>query len=429
MNKCIVAALMVMALGLSQSAWAVDESSIWLPKRYSDIKPKLLAAAREAEKTERCIKVVAGEMIVGKNTEAYFYFVITCRDKDLKTYNLSYHYPVVGDTPEIVAEQRPQNSRQPETIDVPVSGIDKDQVLGLCEEGLLAATDSLDGTAILANLIEEAQELNSAYHLRLPFTALSELGNEMRYHADCVVSQDGKVSIDLVLESAGALVICRDDLRAESILLGQSQVVEEEIRELPAAEGRFQFQIPFDINIGADKSIRYSADCQLSAEGDTEIVMTLQPMGALTLCKAELLRETSLMKPVEIEDQPLSESVSDGLFLMQLNFSANDPDRNKRQFIAHCQVNQEAEVDLRVEINRDAILPVCITDLYQETKNMLDVVVLEQDIPALQEENEGYVAIIPFNAKNPSGSLLRYQAECRVDGSGRSTIELQARKY
>ncbi len=447
MSQLVIFILVFFAGLFAQSAMAVDESRIWLPKKYSAVKPKLLAAAREAEQTSRCITVVAGEMIVRKNTDEHYYFVITCRDKHYKSYNLTYLYPVVGQTPELVAEQLPKNTKKQQKIDVAETGIDKEQAAVLCRNELVVATDTLDEVTLLEDLLVGPSIVQAEGQLEgqvgvqkshflyvMPFTALSELGNDARYRADCRVSREGKATIEVVLESAGALVLCKDSLRAESILLGRSQVLDDSIVELPASDGGFHFQIPFDAKTSGSSAIRYLADCQLTADGSSEIVMNLQALGALAICKDSLRMETFLMKAVEIAENPLSESVTDDFFKFQLGFSANDPDGNQRQFVAHCLVDQEAEVEISTEIDKNSILAVCTRDLKIKVKRMLDVVILEQSIPPLQEskdENDegGYLGIIPFDAKNPSGRLLRYQAECQVDGSGRSKIQIKTRGH
>ncbi|MEE8058968.1 MAG: hypothetical protein V3T17_14200 [Pseudomonadales bacterium] len=428
MSKSVLRTLLAFTLLSGQWVLAVDENRIWLPKKYSSVKPKLLAAAKEAEETKRCKQVVAGEMIVRKNTDEHYYFVITCRDESYKTYNLSYHYPVTGQTPALVAEQFPKNAKKKEKVEITATGVNKDQAVTLCRNELISSTDTQDGVTVLEDLLADPVADGEGFLFAIPFTALSELGNETRYRADCWVGKEGKARIEVILEPEGALVICRDSLRAESILLGRSRVIDEEIKELLVDKGGFRFQIPFDAKTSGSNAIRYRADCQIDADGSNEIEMTLQPLGAFTLCKDGLRIETFLMKSVEIAEQPLSESVQGDHFLFQLSFTANDPDGNKRNFKAHCQVDEEGDVEVTTEIDKDAILSVCVGDLKVKTKTMLDVTILEQQIPDLKEEGEGYVGIIPFDAKSPSGRTLRYQAECRVNGSGHSTIKLKARR-
>ena len=75
---------------------ALDESRLWLPKKYQSLMPKFITAALEAESTERCQKVINGQFVPNKTTETFYYFVITCRDIERRTYNISYRYPVEG---------------------------------------------------------------------------------------------------------------------------------------------------------------------------------------------------------------------------------------------------------------------------------------------------------------------------------------------
>lgn len=88
--------VLTLLLSLSTLGFALDESRLWLPKKYKGLMPKFITAALEAESTERCQKVINGQFVPNKTTEDYYYFVITCRDIERRTYNISYRYPVDG---------------------------------------------------------------------------------------------------------------------------------------------------------------------------------------------------------------------------------------------------------------------------------------------------------------------------------------------
>ena len=428
MSKTALPLLILLSLLSGQWAYAVSESRIWLPKKYSSAKPKLMLAAREAEQTQRCMEVVAGEMIVRKSTAEHYYFVIGCRDENFKTYNLSYRYPVIGEVPELVAEQISRNTQKKQKVEVADIGVSQQQVPSLCRNELAVVTDAQDEVTLLEELLTDPIEQADGFLYVMPYTALSELGNAARYRADCRVSKEGKAAIDITLERDGALVICLDSLRAESILLGRARVLEEAIAEAQTEAGGFRFQIPFDAKTRGSSPIRYSADCQVEADGSNDIEMTLQSLGALAICRDSLQMETFLMKSVEVAEQPLSQSRRGEAFLFRLAFTAKARGGNQRSFNADCLVDEEGEAEVTTEIDQTAIVSVCLADLKVKTKTMLEVTILEQQIPPLIEEGESFVSIIPFDAKNPSGRVLRYQAQCRVDGSGHSKIKLKARK-
>lgn len=428
-RSCIPFVALVLAnlTVVSPLARAVDANKVWLPKSFNYVRPKLLAAANEAEQTERCVKVISGEMISRKNTDEHYYFVITCRDAQHRSYNLSYLYPVVGDTLKLKSEQRPKGYQQEEVV-VSETGVNLEQAKTLCSNELSAITDELETTGLEATRLSGQQQDNGTYALGLTFTALSELGNDTLYAGNCQVSVEGDVTANITLQSDGARVICLDDLRGESILLGRSSVIDAEIEQLDTVDGQFSFRIPFDVTARKSSPTRYAASCEVSPEGDAATTIALQAAGALTICKDTLLEETLLMKAVSIIDPPISESRAADLFGYQIGFTANDPDGNQRNFKANCEVTTDGDAEVITEIDKDAIISVCINGVIDQTKKMLDVQVLRDDIPPLLEDGEGYMGVIPFNAKSPSGVALYYQGECRVDGSGRSRVSLKARK-
>lgn len=360
MSKVLARLLLCVSLVTCQYAWAVDESRIWLPKKYRSAKPKLMAAAVEAEQSQRCKKVVAAEMVARKNTADHYFFVVTCRDEGGRTYNLSYLYPMVGHASELIAEQLPKNAIRPGKVEVTESGVTPEQVQELCRNDMVLATDALDNVTVLEDLLIEPvprleEALAGAYSYIMPFTALNEFGNDTHYRADCQVSREGKVAISVSLEMAGAWTICRDNLQMETFFL----------------------------------------------------------------------------KSVKIPEQPSTESVVDRVIYLSTGFSANDPAGNTRQFKAHCEVDQQGQTEVSIELDKDSVKAACLEVLQQKTGNMLGVVIQEDKITPLQqtgdEDERGYFAIIPFDAKNPGGRMLRYQAECQVDSDGRTAIQIKAR--
>ena len=421
--------LLVASLFSSHWALAVDAKRMWLPKTYASVKPKLLAAARDAESTERCKTVVAGEMIVRKNTPENYYFVITCRDVNYKTYNLSYQYPVAGNAPDLVAEQRSKEAQKKNTtVEIEETGVSGEQALQLCLNAFNKASDELDEVQVLEQPVPA--ELASNYSYTLPFTAQSELGNDVLYSAHCQVEKKGETTIELILEQAGAVAICRDSLRAEAILYGRIKINTDAINPLPTdIPNTFRIEIPFDVKNRIGSIIRYGSLCTVDAQGYSEVSIDLLSTGALAICKDGLLTETLLMKSVEIAEQASAESAEGKLFNFEIPFKANDPDGNQRNFKAYCDVDEEGEASVRTEIDRDAIVAVCIGEVKRKTKKMKSVVILDSEIPELiGDEESGYVGIIPFDAKDPSGKALHYQADCRVGGNGRSTVKLGARR-
>jgi hypothetical protein len=426
--------VVLISLLMSQSVWSVEASRIWLPKKYSEVKPKLMAAAQVAEETERCNTVVNGEMIVRKNTDEDYYFVITCRDQHNKTYNLTYLYPVVGNNPDLLAEQgssTEQTQTKAKAVDIESSSVNKEQALKLCLNSMASATKDLEEITIKDKDIKEVEERDNYFFYQIPFSTKTELGSPVIYRAECQVTLNGETGIQVILENEGALSLCKDSLRAEAVLYGRISLVEDEVTQLPAVQrDGFHFQLPFEVKNRIGTVIRYGSECVLSAKGDSEITIGLLAPGALAICKEGLRTETLLMKAVNVAKAPSAESFAEGYFNFDIPFTANDPEGNQRNFKAVCQVDEDGDAYVETEIDPSAIFSVCVSELKNKTEKMKNVVILDGQSPILKRTiDDGYVGIIPFNAVDPAGRPLYYQAECRVDGSGRSQIKLSGRKY
>lgn len=417
----------LLSLATVSCSWAVDESRLWLPKKYQQAYPKLLAAARQAESSRRCQQVVRGEMIPRKNTDDAYYLVITCRDEKARTYSISYRFPIAGDTPAIVLEQASNDTNMPQSVAVLADGVNAEQAVFLCRKDFGEKAAYLEEVTILLDQLSPAVRRQDDFNLSMPFTALSDLGNPVLYRADCQVNQRGETRIDIALLEEGALTICRDQLNSESILLGRTTLLEDELQSLPATQG-FHFQLPFNAKTLAGIAVRYLAECRVDASGESELQMTLQPEGAYAICTQALKMETLLMKAVTIAEQPLSEAHEDQGFSIEMGFEANDPEDNLRQFRAHCQVDKDGEALVTTELEESAIISVCKNGVIDEARHMLAVRVLDQQIPPLQEDDKGYLSIIPFDAKDPGGRPLHYQGECRVDETGRTRVQIKVRR-
>lgn len=411
-------------------AYAVDQERLWLPKSYSELKPKLLAAAQQAEASDRCITVTAGEMIVSKNTTEDYYFLITCRDQHGNTYSLSYLSPVMGDAPTLLAEQLSSKDQlHYKKIEHPTATINAEQALQLCRNDLDSAANMLDQVELLTQQIATPIENIGSFFYQLPFTAKSALGNDIRYRQDCQVSRDGKVHSEIVLEREGALVLCQDTLRGEAVFLGRLLFDTQSMSESAQQAGAgFNFQIPFDVKNRIGSLIRYGSTCQVSPQGDAQVSIFLTEAGALAICKQSMLTETLLMRNVKVAEQPSWVQQRQGRFDLHIPFTANDPEGNERAFKAICELDEDGEADIFTEIDGDSVMSVCINDLKLKTKTMRGVVILEGQLALPQAHLDGgYIATIPFDAMDPSGRALYYQATCTVDGVGRSSIKITGR--
>ncbi|MEH6558717.1 MAG: hypothetical protein V7459_08600 [Oceanicoccus sp.] len=420
---------LIISLLFCQCIYAVDADRLWLPKKYQSIKPKLLQAANEAENTERCVTVIAGEMIVQKNSDTHYYFVITCRDQSARSYNLSYSYPISGTSIDLVAEQLSSLTHDKvEIVVVEDSVVDETIALQLCRNEINTSVDYLDGIEIIERDISPVKKQGSGFSYKIPLFAKSALGSNIRYQAHCVVSEAGGANVKLTLEREGAIAICRDSVRSEAIIYGRISIDEDQITQVDNT-AVYRFQLPFEVKSQIGTAINYSSECSVDEHGEANVVVSLVTSGALAICKDSLRTETLLMKSVEINEEASQViSGSNGIFRLDIPFTAKISSGHVRSFRAHCEVDEEGDTYIITEIDSDAVVSVCIDELNNKTRNMKSVTILEEKVSVVRDSDEDLYTIgIPFNAKSPSGGQLKYQAECKIESSGRSRIKLRAR--
>lgn len=405
---------------------ALDRERLWLPKKYQHAMPSLVSAAELAEASPRCQEVVAGKMLQGRGAPGALLLVVTCRDEAGTTYNLSFEASLRGGDPELVAEQRTGAAAGEVPPEAVVTGITAEQALALCKTDFVDAAQALDEATLQSQQGLTAQAEGAGFVVRMPFTTRSDLGHAVSYEATCHASSGGDTRYDFVLQAAGALAICRDHLRSESILLGRATLLEDDFSAQPADSG-FRFRMPFLIHKRAPEGILYSADCRVDDVGNSELTMHLQRDGAFTRCQQALRAETLLMKKVTLPETPAEEREAGEGFVFTLDFSADSPDGNRRRFRAHCRVDSDGDASVETELDQTAIASVCVSGVKQAASNMLAVKVLEESIPPLAEDGEGYLAVIPFDAEDPNGRTLHFQGDCRVDESGRTKVKIRPR--
>ena len=69
------------------SAFAVDESRLWIPTNFERQYLNLKNAAEAAESLDRCVEVVRGTIDLGRSTKELPIFRIQCRQENGRTYN------------------------------------------------------------------------------------------------------------------------------------------------------------------------------------------------------------------------------------------------------------------------------------------------------------------------------------------------------
>lgn len=322
--------LVLILLGLP--AYAVDKSRLWLPKKFTAAMPKLLAAANQAEQSRRCVRVVAGEMLVNKNTPDHYYFVITCKDSQSKTYSLNYHAPVSGADPVLVAEQGRGIGEK-----LNLAGSDDARQLQQCIKALNLATVGMQVTSVDEAAISPLDLPDSSY--AIPFKARNEQAIELDYQAQCKAGQRGKPTITIHLQPAGAKAICQQGLMVEPLLLKALEVTET-VSATATSEGGFDVELPFlATNLKGDRR-QFKAFCQVSSEAEAEMVVRVDPDVVVAMCRQSIEKATGRMIGVEIVEVPVmtldeDEGEYSGVFL----FDAKSPTGRPLHFQASCQID------------------------------------------------------------------------------------------
>jgi hypothetical protein len=195
--RCLPVLALLLLLPLA--AQAVDADRLWLPKKYRHAMMKLENTAFNAESSERCTEVTEGRIDVYKSTDQRYYFIITCRDKLRKTYNISYYYPVEGTAPELVNEQKLPEP-EPELLaeqEPQVPMISGDDAWQLC----LAALQKRSAGMLDVLMMEENPEPGMApkeqYDYEIPLDAKDPRGTRLRYKGVCKVQAPDQVELKI----------------------------------------------------------------------------------------------------------------------------------------------------------------------------------------------------------------------------------------
>ena len=193
-NKLLISTFILVLV--SPLAMAVTDTNIWVPKRYTVAKHKLLSTAVEAERTDRCVEVVHGQMSVEKSTKQTYYFIITCRDKNRVSYNLAYTYPVKGVEPTLVHEQQVY---VPE-VEIEIAAeptITANEVWPLCIEQLQQKTKLMIDVVITSENPEPSDEGVQNLLLEIPFEAKNPQGVLLKYKGVCEIDIDKNIDMKL----------------------------------------------------------------------------------------------------------------------------------------------------------------------------------------------------------------------------------------
>lgn len=348
MHCTLNAVVVVSIIGfLSPQLLALDKSRLWLPNKYKELMPKLVDTAMQAEKTSRCQWVINGEISLSKSTEQHYHFIITCRDENKRSYILNYLYPIDAEQAKLVAEQGGRSSSGQTNVpdgdgasEQEDSGLNEQAVLGICREALIAETDAMDDVVVIEEGVVNEAELPESFFFRLPFNSSSELGAEVRYRADCSVDAYGAAGIEIFLEPEGALALCRESLKEETLIMRRVAVLDDQIELSRTAGGGFSYQMPFDATVLGGHKGHYRAHCNVDAEGNSEVSVGIDKDTVVSMCLEKLKDKTRTMINVTIVDKDsVTVQQHEDRYSSSIAFDANSPAGKLLHYQANCRVN------------------------------------------------------------------------------------------
>jgi hypothetical protein len=424
---------------ISQWSWAVDSSVLWLPKKYSDVKPKLLNAAREAEGMERCAVVIAGEMIVSKNTEEHYYLVITCRDIGLRSYNLSYQYSKKADDFDLLAEQRSSLSNENRSSlpnekreSLPIKdGMTKERAVQMCRDALAEESALSNWIKVLDDAVEEMDHDDEwIFHLKFPFQGKNRFDEIVEFSSECFINEEDGAQIHLgKLHKERAVQMCRDALAEESVLSNWTKVLDDAIEEIDHDdEWIFHLKFPFQGKNRFDEIVEFSSECFINEKEGAQIHLgKLHKEQALENCYEGLEDESILIGKIKILFDEVSEVKHESHWAYRYNlpFTTNNRKSELVRYNADCLVNSDGESEVETRIDVASIESMCLQALTKEAKMMIGVEILKDKIQPVEEQEYNFYVQIPFDATDPIGRKLHYVGECNVNDTGRSRIDIK----
>lgn len=299
---------------LSQSALALDESRLWLPKKHQNLMPKFISAALATEKDERCLKIVNGEFSPKKSDDEFYHFSFTCRDIKRRTYNVSYRYPVKGGEAMIEEQKAVRLEDVP-----PAKPVDMDTLEGEENSDALNAApvdpvvddwgdwgdwDSISNNKKVELQEEDLEEIDDE-------DAWGDWGDWSSITSTTDEEEDKEVNKEGALEGEAA---DEDDWGDwgdwEAVVSGKPQIVDEE---------------------------------------GSAIQLTIDH--AWTICKEKIANRTRLMLDVTLHEELKKSKDSDkkGTFYFEVPFEAKNPRGDALRYIAACTVSVYDGVTLKLK--------------------------------------------------------------------------------
>lgn len=184
-------------LCLCKGSYAVDESRLWLPKRYQIHYLELLQAAAAAEALERCLKIVEGTIDRERSQAEHPIFRILCHQENGKTYNemvdgLSFKTltTVIKKEEELSAVERAILYQQRQAK--------KAEFWSRCYTLIETKINKMQGVKWLVQLPPEAEAFDEeSAQFTADFDAQNMYRESLHYRVECAVTQDSEPQVSL----------------------------------------------------------------------------------------------------------------------------------------------------------------------------------------------------------------------------------------
>lgn len=187
------------AVLIADSAHAVKESLLWLPRAQSEFKPLLVQAAQLAESSEECEEVISGELDTERSEQQAPVFRIICRNPAGYTYSV---FVTDAGMPNARLEkvQGADASASNASVVSAKTGskaVDEKTARKNCLASLRIRTSRMAGVELdesnLQRLVAEA----GLTQFEMDFDAADPAGMALHFHATCRVTASGTALVEV----------------------------------------------------------------------------------------------------------------------------------------------------------------------------------------------------------------------------------------
>jgi hypothetical protein len=202
-RRAVLWSVTVAATLVMDSAHALNQSVLWLPRAQSELKPLLIEAAQLAESSDECEEVISGEQDMERSTEAAPVFRIVCRNPAGYTYSV---YVTDAGKPDATVE-KVQGSAGSKTAAGSASSsktskgtagtVDDRTARQNCLASLKIRTERMTGVQLDASNLQRLASATGVMQYEMDFDAADPSGMALHFHAMCRVSASGTPLVEV----------------------------------------------------------------------------------------------------------------------------------------------------------------------------------------------------------------------------------------